>query len=400
MLDFLKWKKKDKKPREKKGFFRELLNDILFALIAVTIIRGLFIEAYAIPTGSMENSMLIGDHLFVSKLHYGARTPRTLIQFPLAHQTFWGIKVGGKEIPSYSDAIQLPTYRLPGLRSVRRGEPVVFNYPPELNFPVDIKTFYVKRCMAVPGDTLELRSKQIYIDGEAVENPPNMQTSYFVETTNGVHKRTMQDVGITDFAPKDARGNAVASLTRHSDKPGFVIHASADRAEALAKVNTVKAVTEIFYEKNGDRQAFPEYTGYLSGHLTGYRPVTKFGWSTDNFGPLVMPEEGMTIPLTQENIDLYRTIIEHYEDNEDVVINGSTVSIEGQVIDEYTFKQGYYYMIGDNRHNSEDSRSWGFVPADHIVGKPLFIFWSVDRTDPEAGFFSRIRFNRVFDLIK
>ncbi len=400
MLDFLKWKKKDKKPREKKGFFRELLNDILFALIAVTIIRGLFIEAYAIPTGSMENSMLIGDHLFVSKLHYGARTPRTLIQFPLAHQTFWGIKVGGKEIPSYSDAVQLPTYRLPGLRSVRRGEPVVFNYPPELNFPVDIKTFYVKRCMAVPGDTLELRNKQIYIDGEAVENPPNMQTSYFVETANGVHKRTMQEVNITDFSPRDARGNAVAGRTRHSDKPGFVIHASADRAEALAKVNTVKSVTEIFYEKNGSRQAFPEYTGYLSGNLTGYRPTTNFGWSTDNFGPLVMPEEDMTIQLTQKNIDLYRTIIQHYEDNEDVVINGNTVSIDGEVITEYTFKQGYYYMIGDNRHNSEDSRSWGFVPADHIVGKPLFIFWSVDRTDPEAGFFSRIRFDRVFDLIR
>jgi signal peptidase I len=391
MLDFLKRKKKDKKPREKKGFFRELLNDILFALVAVTIIRGLFIEAYAIPTGSMENSMLIGDHLFVSKLHYGARTPRTLIQFPLAHQTFWGIKVGGKEIPSYSDAIQLPSYRLPGIRSVRRGEPVVFNYPPELNYPVDIKTFYVKRCMAIPGDTLELRNKQIYIDGEAVENPPNMQTSYVVNTERGVSKTIMRKIGITDFRPSDGRGGALAGW--------FQMHTTAEQAEELAKVNGVKSVTEEF-EAPAEGMAFPEKRSYIASEYTSYDPVTEFGWSVDEFGPLVMPEEGMTIPLTQKNIDLYRTIIEHYEDNDDVVIDSASVSIEGETITEYTFKQGYYYMIGDNRHNSEDSRTWGFVPADHIVGKPLFIFWSVDSTDPDAGFFSRIRWNRIFDLIK
>lgn len=391
MLDFLKRKKKDKKPREKKGFFRELLNDILFALVAVTIIRGLFIEAYAIPTGSMENSMLIGDHLFVSKLHYGARTPRTLIQFPLAHQTFWGIKVGGKEIPSYSDAIQLPSYRLPGIRSVRRGEPVVFNYPPELNYPVDIKTFYVKRCMAIPGDTLELRNKQIYIDGEAVENPPNMQTSYIVDTERGVSKRIMQKIGITDFGPTDGRGGTLAGT--------FKMHTTERQATQLAQINGVNSVTEEF-EIPADNSAFPEKSRYIASEYTAYDPITEFGWSIDEFGPLVMPEEGMTIPLTQKNIDLYRTIIAHYEDNDDVMIDGTNVSIDGETITEYTFKQGYYYMIGDNRHNSEDSRTWGFVPADHIVGKPLFIFWSVDSTDPEAGFFSRIRWNRIFDLIK
>jgi len=394
MLDFLKRKKKEKEPKKKKGFFRELLNDILFALIAVTIIRGLFIEAYAIPTGSMENSMLIGDHLFVSKLHYGARSPRTLIQFPLAHQTFWG-----SDIPSYSDAIQLPTFRLPGFRSVRRGEPVVFNYPPELNFPVDIKTFYVKRCMAVPGDTFEVREKQIFIDGVAVENPPGMQTSYFVESDRGVNKRFMQETGITDI-DSNVGGDAVPYFHPTYRKKGFVVQADSARIELLKKVNSVKSVEEIFYRNSQDRPAFPEYSGYLSAQHTAYRPQTKFDWSTDNFGPLVMPAEDMTIQLTQKNIDLYRTIIEHYEDNDDVVIEAGKVSIEGEEITEYTFKQGYYFMIGDNRHNSEDSRSWGFVPADHVVGKPLFIFWSVDRTDPEAGFFSRIRFNRMFDLIK
>lgn len=394
MLDFLKRKKKDKEPKKKKGFFRELLNDIVFALVAVTIIRGLFIEAYAIPTGSMENSMLIGDHLFVSKLHYGARSPRTLIQFPLAHQTFWGT-----DVPSYSDIIQLPTFRLPGLRSVRRGEPVVFNYPPELNYPVDIKTFYVKRCMAIPGDTFEVREKQIYIDGEPVENPPNMQTSYFIESDRGVNKRFLQEVGITDIEGKDRNGNAVP-YPFEGGKRGFIVHADSARVAKLAQVNSVKGVEEIFYRNRADRPAFPEYSTYLSAQYTAYGPKTDFNWSTDNFGPLVMPAEDMTIQLTQRNIDLYRTIIEHYEDNDNVVIGDGTVSIDGEQITEYTFKQGYYFMIGDNRHNSEDSRSWGFVPQDHIVGKPLFIFWSVDRTDPDAGFFSRIRFNRMFDLIK
>lgn len=399
MLDFLKRKKKEKEPKKKRGFFRELLNDILFALIAVTIIRGLFIEAYAIPTGSMENSMLIGDHLFVSKLHYGARTPRTLIQFPLAHQTFWGLEINGKKIPSYSDAIQLPTGRLPGLRKVRRGEPVVFNYPPELNHPVDIKTFYVKRCMAIAGDTFEVRNKQIYVNGEAQENPPNMQTSYFVETERGVHKTMMQKVGVTDFDLNDGRGSAVADNKLWGR--GFVMHADSARAMQMESINTVKSVQEIFYDTlRFGNSSFPNTTQYLSAEHTGYQAITKFGWTIDNFGPLVMPSEGLTIPMTQENIDLYRTIIEHYEDNENVVVEPGKVSIDGQEIKEYTFKQGYYFMIGDNRHNSADSRVWGFVPADHIVGKPLFIFWSMDRTDPEAGFFSRIRFSRMFDLIR
>ena len=253
--------------------------------------------------------------------------------------------------------------------------------------------------MAIPGDTFLIREKQIYIDGEAVENPPNMQTSYFIKSERGVNKRFMQEVGITDI-DNNVRGDAVPYYNRSFNAKGFVVHASADRIEELKKVNSVQGVEEIFYRNGDDRPAFPQYAGYLSAQHTAYRSETDFDWSTDNFGPLVMPAEGMTIPLTQENIDLYRTIIEHYDGNEDVVIENGKVSIEGEEITEYTFNQGYYFMIGDNRHNSEDSRSWGFVPEDHIVGKPLFIFWSVDRTDPEAGFFSRIRFSRMFDLIK
>jgi signal peptidase I len=397
MLDFFKKKKKDETPKVKRGFFRELVNDILFALIAVTIIRGLFIEAYAIPTGSMENSMLIGDHLFVSKLHYGARTPKTLIQFPLAHQKFWGT-----DIPSYSDIIQLPVFRLPGFRSVRRGEPVVFNYPPDLDYPMDIKTFYVKRCVAIPGDTFKIVNKQVFINGIASENPPNLQTSFFVETDKGVHLNFMKQYGITDYQPKDPRtGSAEVYRGVHKGKNGFFINADAERADKLRSISSVKSVEEITNEMGPGDDIFPEGTTYLGQEHTSYDPITEFNWSRDYFGELVMPAKGMTIELTQRNIDLYRTIIEHYDGNDEVEIrSGSEVWIDGEKLTDYTFNQGYYFMVGDNRHNSEDSRFWGFVPADHIVGKPLFIFWSVDSTDPNAGFFSRIRFNRMLDLIK
>jgi len=399
MLDFFK-KRKDKEPKKKKGFFRELSNDILFALIAVTIIRGLLIEAYAIPTGSMENSMLIGDHLFVSKLHYGARTAKTPIKFPLAHQDFWGTG-----IPSYWDGIQLPQYRLPGFRDVRRGEPVVFNYPPDLKYPTDIKTFYVKRCIAIPGDVLEVRNQQVYINGEPMENPPNMQTSYFVETkpgVNGIHPRYMRELGISDYTddnPMDTYATTALPNYQYKGKIGFYANTSQEQADQLAKLNFVESVERIVYEKDEGHTAFPESQSYLGAEYTAYNPVTDFGWTIDFFGPLTMPEEGQTIQLTQENIDLYRTLIEHYEGNDNVEINGSEVSIDGKKITEYTFEQGYYYMMGDNRHNSEDSRSWGFVPEDHIVGKPLFIFWSIDKTDPNAGLFASIRWNRIFDLI-
>lgn len=393
MLDFLKRKEKaEKAPKPKRGFFRELINDILFALIAVTIIRMFFIEAYAIPTGSMENSMLIGDHLFVSKVHFGPRTPKTLIQFPLAHQTLWGLKFRGKEIPSYSDIIQVPTFRLPGFRSVRAGEPVVFNFPPDYDkgYPLDIKTFYVKRCMAIPGDVFEIRSKQIFLNGEAVENPPGMLTSFFVEVDRGVHPRYMREVGITDYTddnPNDTYATTASADYTYKEKRGFYIRTTQEKADKLGEFDFIKSIEEVFHER-GESGIFPNAPG--------------FNWSVDFFGPLRMPKEDDTIDLTPENIALYGEAIEHYEHNDDVRIdrNSNEVFIDGVKVETYTFKQGYYFMIGDNRHNSLDSRSWGLVPADHIVGKPLFIFWSMDRTNPNSGFFQNIRFDRILDIIR
>jgi len=387
MLDFLKFKKKknETEPKKKKGFFRELFDDILFALIAVTIIRGLFIEAYAIPTGSMENSMLIGDHLFVSKVHYGPRSPRTLIQFPLAHQDFWGTG-----IPSYSDIIQLPTFRFPGLRKPRVGEPVVFNWPPDYKngFPIDMKTFYVKRCLSTPGDTLQIINKQVYINGEQFDDPPNALTEYFVKTDRGVNQRFLREIGITDYYdenPNDPYSTNAEPNYTYKGQRGFYMFTDAEKAAELAKLAFIDEVIEVFYEPGTPDDVLMN---------------EELGWTRDNFGPIVMPEKGMTISLSPDNIQLYGEVIKQYDHNNEVEIEGNTVRLDGEIINEYTFNQGYYFMIGDNRHNSLDSRSWGFVPYDHIVGKPLFIFWSVDRTNPNAGFFERLRFSRILDLIK
>lgn len=386
MLDFLKLKKKKtSEPKKKKGFFRELFDDILFALIAVTILRGLFIEAYAIPTGSMENSMLIGDHLFVSKVHFGPRSPRTLIQFPLAHQEFWGTG-----IPSYSDIIQLPTFRFPGIRKPRVGEPVVFNWPPDYKngFPVDMKTFYVKRCLSTPGDTLQIINKKTYVNGQLVEDAPNALTGYFVETDRGVNQRFMREIGITDYYdenPNDTYATNADAVYSYKGKRGFYMNTTEEKAQELAKLAFINDVIEVIHEP---------------GEIDDVLMNAELGWTRDNFGPIVMPEEGMTIDLTPENVKIYGEAIKEYDGNNNVEINAGTITIDGKVINEYTFKQGYYFMIGDNRHNSLDSRSWGFVPYDHIVGKPLFIFWSVDRTNPTAGFFEKLRFNRILDLIK
>ena len=349
-----------------------------------------FVEAYAIPTGSMENSMLIGDHLFVSKFHYGARTPKTLINFPLAHQTFWGIKVGGKEIPSYTDIIQVPTFRLPGLRDPKVGDPVVFNYPPDyqLGYPVDLKTFYVKRCMATPGDVFEVRNRQIYINNAPAENPPNMLTSFFVETDRPINASFLTRLGITDYGdenPMDTYATTAYPYDTYKGKQGFRINTTKAKAEKVAGYNFITSVEEIVHPR-GEYGTFPN------------SPL--FDWSRDFFGPLRMPKEGETINMTVKNVALYGEAIQHYEDNDNVEIKGNEIFMDGEKLDTYTFKQGYYFMIGDNRHNSADSRAWGLVPKNHIVGKPLFIFWSLDRTDPSGNFFSNIRFDRVLDIIK
>ncbi|MCE6987679.1 signal peptidase I [Dyadobacter sp. CY323] len=363
--------------KNKKSPIREWFDSILFAVIAATLIRWLFFEAFTIPTPSMENSLLVGDFLFVSKLHYGTRTPKTPLQVPLTHQTIWGTN-----IPSYTDAIQLPQYRLPGFSEVKRGDVVVFNYPPELQHPVDLKTNYIKRCVGLPGDKLEVRDLQVYANGTAVENPVRMENEYFVATTTTVNEgKVFKENGVSEYNTYTENYNDTIAA---NDQMGYLVFTTVDIAAKLKTYDFVKSITLVKSAKD-----ISEPMLYPNSSL--------FKWNRDNYGPVTVPKAGVAVQLTPENVAMYGPVIKNYEENEDVELSEKTVKIGGKEITSYTFKQDYYFMMGDNRHNSADSRYWGFVPKDHIVGKAVFVWMSIDPNP--TSFFNKIRWNRLFRVI-
>lgn len=362
---------------KKKSAVREWFDSILFAVVAATLIRWLFFEAFTIPTPSMENSLLVGDFLFVSKLHYGTRTPKTPLQVPLTHQTIWGTN-----IPSYTDAVQLPQYRLPGFSEVKRGDVVVFNYPPELQHPVDLKTNYIKRCMGLPGDKLEVRDLQVYANGTAVENPVRMENEYFVATTTAVNEsKVFKENGISEY---NAYTETFNDTIPGNDQMGYLVYTTVEIAGKLKTYDFVKNITLVKSSKD-----ISEPMLYPNSRL--------FKWNRDNYGPITVPKEGMTVQLTPENVALYGPVIKNYEGNEDVVLDDNSVKVAGAAITSYTFKQDYFFMMGDNRHNSADSRYWGFVPMDHIVGKAVFVWMSIDPNP--SSLFNKIRWSRLFRVI-
>ncbi len=362
---------------KKKSAVREWFDSILFAVVAATLIRWLFFEAFTIPTPSMENSLLVGDFLFVSKLHYGTRTPKTPLQVPLTHQTIWGTN-----IPSYTDAVQLPQFRLPGFSDVKRGDVVVFNYPPELQHPVDLKTNYIKRCMGLPGDKLEVRDLQVYANGVAVENPPRMENEYFVATTTAVNEeKVFKENGISEYNTYTESFNDTIPA---NDQQGYLVYTTVEIAAKLKQYDFVKSITVVKALKETSEPSL-------------YPGSALFKWNRDNYGPVTVPKKGMTVNLTPENVAMYGSVIKNYEGKDNVVVEENAIKIDGKAITSYTFDQDYYFMMGDNRHNSADSRYWGFVPMDHIVGKAVFVWMSIDPNP--TGFFNKIRWNRLFRII-
>ncbi len=346
-----------------KSVTRQWLDSVVFAVIAATLIRWLFLEAFTVPTPSMEGTILVGDYMFVSKLHYGSRTPKTILQLPLMHQKIWGT-----EIPSYLDWLQLPFYRLPGFSSIHRSDVVVFNYPMELQYPTDLKTFWVKRCVGLPGDTVAVKNTQLYANGKPLENPPGMQFSYLMATEANIPDRTFQKFAIEEHRPVQG---------------GYLIMTNPNTAralQALPVIDTLLLASMSVNETESDMYPNPQL----------------FAWNRDFFGPLWVPSRGKTIAVNPETMAKYGPIITHYEGNKEVSISEGRLTIQGKQLTTYTFQQDYYFMMGDNRHNSLDSRCWGFVPADHIVGKPLFIWLSIE---PKAGFFNKIRWKRLFKFI-
>ncbi|MBK9194652.1 MAG: S26 family signal peptidase [Flavobacteriales bacterium] len=387
---------------------------ILFAVIVATVFRTFTFEAFTIPTGSMEKSLLIGDYLFVSKLSYGPRMPMTPISMPFMHHTI----AGTKNTPSFVDWFSQPYYRLPGFGDVERGDAVVFNFPEGDTIVIDmenpsyyqwvrqtpggVKTIvdkkrvgvgggrmlpiqgirtrpldkrenYIKRCVAVSGETVEVRDGDLFVNNELQPLASTGQMKYVIETKTSLNKTLVKDQYDINPGEVEEGGNRQYRLPIQEGmkdefgKLPFIAQMIPDLAPK--QKTTITAALQIF----------PNDTAY--------------DWSVDNFGPLWVPKAGEKIDLTLANLPLYRRAIHVYENNSLEVRDGK-ILINGSEATSYTFKQNYYWMMGDNRHGSQDSRFWGFVPEDHVVGKAVFIWMSAD---PENGGFPMgIRWKRLF----
>ena len=399
-VKWLFWKK-EYKEGEKHNALLDWLDAIIFAVVVVTFINTFFFQAFKIPSSSMESSLYTGDHLFVSKLAYGPKLPQTPLTIPFTHNV-----IGGKE--SYSTLIQSDYRRLKGFGKVKTGDYVVFGFPhgdtiltkapaddyymavrtigreqvirqygPLKVRPADKKDHYVKRCVAVAGDTLEIRDGQVYVNGIAQENWPGVQNSYKV-VTNGqrINPVVLDKIGLN-----------TGELGYHSGLPGYPqMPLTAEMLKSVEKLPNVVSV-----DQNVD--VYPP--DYPDSFMTIFPFSPSYEWTRDNFGPLWIPKKGVEVELSEENLPLYERIITAYEGNTLKVKNG-TIYINGEEAHTYTFRQDYYFMMGDNRHNSLDSRYWGFVPEDHIVGKPALIWLSIDGN---KKFPKNIRWRRFFKFV-
>ncbi|WP_316821689.1 signal peptidase I [Pedobacter gandavensis] len=389
------WQKnKDAKPSKKKTKSREWFDAILFAVIAATIIRVFFIEAYTIPTASMERSLLVGDFLFVSKVNYGARIPMTPVAFPFAHHT---MPITGTK--AYWDGVQWKFRRLLGLSDIKRNDVVVFNYPQGdtvaleyqdqdyyqmvrslgwkqvnsqftiVSRPVDKRENYIKRCIGIAGDTISMKNGLVFLNGKADPLKNTGQISYeVVFKTADVNFKIFEDIGFNV-------ADEIAAMNQNT----YQFTGTAEMLDKVRKLDFVQSVKEM-----------TEPAGKRDPDIFPYDPNRN--WNVDNFGPIIIPKRGWTVKLDSVTMPLYERSIRIYEGNK-VEKSGKGWLINGVAADSYTFKMDYYWMMGDNRHRSADSRYWGFVPEDHIVGKALFIWMSYDTN---GSFFSKIRWNRLF----
>lgn len=395
-------------PRDNKVIRQKIplvINHIFFALVAAGAVRMTTFEAYNIPTGSMEKSLMIGDYLFVSKLHYGLRIPNTPISIPLMHNL-----IPYTSIPSYLDWVNFPYLRLPAFVSVAKGDAVVFNVPVDPGRPVDKKDNYVKRCVATPGDTISIVDRQVMINSSFQEFPEraNPQWSYYVRTKGkGFNPRQLKRDFDINYLDNRIVSNQNLSDVIQITNSEYMITISTDalpRFKAQNNIDTVICMNtpgdNLFNEKTPE--AIKWYNeNYIKPMLTypnpdGHSDTIVFKWSRDNYGPFWIPASGQEVELNYQNVLKYGRAINVYEGH-DLEFKNDQYYLDGVPTTSYTFSLDYYWMMGDNRHNSWDSRYWGMVPEDHVLGKPVFIFMSKDGF--VKGFLSSIRSERLFTVI-
>ncbi len=408
-LPYLGFSKKEsyldpaKRPVIKKTFVREWVDAIIFAVIAASIIRIFLIEAYTIPTSSMEKTLLVGDYLFVSKVNFGPRVPNTPLSFPFVHHTLPLTEA----TKSYVEWLELPYYRFLGLQKIKNMDVVVFNYPDGdtlstkfqsnvsyyqlvrqfgrdavwnnksyfgdiIARPVDKRENFIKRCIGISGDVIQIVNRKVMINGKEEQNPGKRQFKYLVHTDGtSINARNFEKLDITENSPTDNNGNYELTLSDES-------------LESLKQYSNVKSIEPVLRPAGyWDPDIFPFDSTYR--------------WNVDNFGPITVPKKGVTVTINKGNICFYRRIIGVFEGNKLEEKDGR-IFVNGKECSSYTFKMNYFWMMGDNRHNSADSRYWGFVPEDHVVGKAVFIWLSLDSN--KTLFNGKIRWNKLLRIVK
>ncbi len=411
--------------------FEKSVGSLVFAVVIATIVHNYFLQPFVIPTGSLEKTLRVGDFLLVSKFHYGARIPSTVISFPMVHDTIPILKTR-----SYLKSPQLPYIRIPGLQEIKNNDIVVFNWPADtvrkffvkekgVIKPRDKKSNYVKRAIGVPGDSLEIKDGVVYLNGKENKLPERAQPLYKfkINSKGGISSNKLKNLKIDGFIRKFVIRNLsqesfnilndnILSISNTNENE-YLIYTNDDgipinKVRELSLdireiIDNEKELSLTFDDANKIRNSNEFDTIFrlvdkLNVNNSIFFPGNRrFNWNNDQLGPIYIPKAGDKIKLNIGNLPIYKKVIKDYENNK-IYINDNKIYINDKISNEYIFKQDYYWMMGDNRYNSEDSRVWGFVPFDHVLGKPVFIWMSID------GLFNglsnwKFRWDRVFTTI-
>lgn len=363
------------KAPKKRSWLHEIIRSFIIAALLLLLLRWLVVEAYRIPTPSMQGTLLVGDYLMVSKFHYGTRLPITPLQIPLTHQ-----EIGSTGIRSYLPWLQLPYYRLPGLKKINRQDILVFNYPEEVDeHPVDQRKHLVKRCVGLSGDTVKVEGSSVYVNGTLQNAPEHQQQSFYLEADSVSAQQIFDKYGI--YQPYQ--------LPREVNS--YIIDLPADNhTDISTELTKGKLLPQNYGKSQNAEKIFP------------YSPL--FSYSLDSFGPVWVPKAEESISVNDSTMALYGDLIRYYEghDPEKVSTANGQLLLNGNKLASYSFRYNYYFTLGDNRHNSLDSRYWGFLPETHIVGKAWLIWWSAapPAEAPDKNFLQRLRWSRLLKIVR